>query len=214
MEEKLNKKRLVVPGEFIADVREVIPGEGTYVLNGKVYSLFLGELIYDSSKHLVSVKPIKYVIYPKKGDIVLGEIISAGATTATMKILFIVRKINDNPEFTILHTPFSGLIHISQIGVRTDNVSKILKSGDKVLGIITVSKTSPLGVSLIGEEFGVVAANCSKCGTALVKQLNVLMCPRCKKQDPRKMSSLYAYEKFTALFHLYKGKRYMPAETE
>ena len=212
--EKIENLKIVVPGEFLGDVREYIAGEGTYVSNGRIYARILGVVIYDTSKKMVCVKPIKSPILPKKNDIVLAEVISSGDSIAQVKIYFVIKRRDKDLRFIPLIPPFSGLIHISQLGTRTESVSTLLKVGDKILGHVTIDAYPPFGVSLVGKSFGVVAARCSICGTPLIYRENDLFCPSCKKRNPRKISPLYNFEKFEELFRKYKEKALIGMEVE
>ena len=208
------EERIVVPGEFIANAKTITPGKGTYVQDDRIYSLYLGHLRFDAEKSVVYVEPFKKIIYPKRGDLVLAEVISSGNTIASLKIWFLIRSIsNKEILFSPLNKPFSGTIHISQLGTRTESINKLIKTGDKVLGVITTDYTLPLSISIASKELGVVAANCSRCGAPLIKK-GRLFCPICNKPDIRKTSSLYNYEKFNGIFRIYKPKQYITMEVE
>ncbi|MHA1616053.1 MAG: exosome complex RNA-binding protein Csl4 [Candidatus Njordarchaeales archaeon] len=214
MAKDIQGKKVVVPGEYIGNVKEYIPGEGTYTANGKIFSLYYGVVMYDKEKKKINVRPIKQPIVPQKNDIILAEITSSGDSIAQAKIYFIIRREDTESKLIPLIPPFSGLIHVSQLGIRTEAISRYIKVSDKIIGRITIDSYPPFGISLAGKDYGVVAARCSNCGTPLTRKNNNLFCPNCHKNNPRKISPLYNFELFEELFRKYKRRVEVIGEVE
>jgi len=216
LDKKVEHGMIVVPGDILGSKDTYEPGWGTYIKNGLIVAKHYGRVVikkFDDKMQLLVV-PFKQVIYPRKGEIVIGEVIFSSNVVSNIKIWFYVRRKNSSYDIIPLAAPFSGMIHISQVGKRVESMSKILKIGDKVLAVIIVDKASPLGLSIARNELGVVAAKCSICGTALIKTRDGLVCPKCRKESHRKVSRLYDYKRFESLFNIYRPRRYISFETE
>lgn len=218
-EEQLNKKEegsLAFPGEVIASAEKFRPGKGTISINNrKIVSTILGTVHFNYSNNFVWIKPIKQPVFPRKGDIVLGEVISAGNSIANIKIWFLIRNNKSQRRLTFipLEKPFSANLHISQVGMRTELLSKVIKIGDIILGKVVTDYTLPVNIVTNDKVLGVVSAICSICGFPLIKKKE-LYCPRCNRTEIRKVSALYDYEKFTYLMKIHKPKRYLVMEFE
>jgi len=206
---------LVFPGEVIADAWKFQPGKGTVRMNEKIISTILGIAHFNYKNNFVWVEPIKQPIFPKKNDLVLGEAISVGNSIANIKIWFIMRESRSARKLTLipLEKPFSANLHISQAGMRTESLSKIIKTGDVILGRIVMDYTLPVNIVINDKILGVVSAVCSTCGTPLIKKKD-LYCPKCNKTETRKVSMLYDHGKFMHLIKTHKPKRYLIMEFE
>ena len=147
--------------------------------------------------------PLKEPIVLKKDDIVLGEVISVSNSIAQVRIYFVFK----DRKFTPLIEPFSGLVHISQLGRRVPVISDFIKVGDRILGKIIVDFYPPYSLSLDSRLLGVVSAKCSICGASLIKKNRRLICPNCERVEQRIISEIYDTEKFDLLFDSLKVKR-------
>jgi exosome complex component RRP4 len=120
-------KNIVVPGDLISD-DPTKSGEGTYVENGKIYSLIYG--IFDD-KDKVRVIPLSGKYIPAVGDVVIGMI--ADISFSNWKV--------------DINSPYEALMHISEYPRRIDSseMSKIMRVGDlaifKVIDVDASMKT-------------------------------------------------------------------------
>ncbi|MBI2583870.1 MAG: RNA-binding protein [Candidatus Aenigmarchaeota archaeon] len=69
LEQAKKERRLVIPGDHLGDEQA---GHGTYVVEGKVYSKYIGLAEVRNGKHIVI--PLAGVYSPKRGDGVIGKI--------------------------------------------------------------------------------------------------------------------------------------------
>jgi exosome complex component RRP4 len=72
MSEELNERKIVIPGEIIAEGDEFLPGENTEKIDGKVYALRYG--LADEQERLVKVIPLSGVYIPRRGNVVIGKV--------------------------------------------------------------------------------------------------------------------------------------------
>ncbi len=206
---------IVIPGDVIGEAENIKSGSGTTIVDKKIIATTFGILHYGRERKLVWVEPIKQIKLPRKNDLVIGEVISSGSTIASIKTWFIIKKDKNSNRviFIQLEKPFSANLHISQLGIRTEALSKVIKIGDVILAKVIMNHTLPLNIAINNNLLGIVAARCSSCGAPLIKKQG-LYCEVCNRKEIRKISSLYDYEKFMTLIKTYKPKRYLVMELE
>lgn len=66
-------RKIVVPGELLAEGIDFLPGRGTYKHDGKIRSKFLG--LVRVKNHLINVIPLSGAYMPQERDGVIGEIV-------------------------------------------------------------------------------------------------------------------------------------------
>jgi exosome complex component RRP4 len=105
-------KTIVIPGDLLSDDASKA-AEGTYIENGKVYSLIYG-LADDREK--IRVIPLSGKYLPTIGDVVIGMV---------SDISFSNWKVNIN-------SPYEALMHISEYPRRIESseMAKIMRVGD------------------------------------------------------------------------------------
>ncbi|RLG71514.1 MAG: RNA-binding protein [Methanobacteriota archaeon] len=179
---------LVLPGDFIGVSEEFIPGEGTYEEDGMIHSSIIGILILDEKRGVVSVFPKTSVPpTPQRGNVVVGQVVN---NKGQMVVLDLIRLhgIEERP-FPI---PIQGSIHISKISSGyTQDITREYKIGDIVRAKVISHHTSPIQLSTIDPDLGVIKANCSSCRTPLKRERNHLLCPNCGNRETRKLSTIY-----------------------
>ena len=128
MSEVVEKKRIVVPGEELAE-GDYLPGENTYKIDRKVYASRVG--LVDFSGNRVYVVPLKGGYMPLVDDPVIGRIADIGMSGWTVDI--------GAPYPAML--PSSETFGPRQPFARTD-LSKVFDVGDLVLArVISFDRT-------------------------------------------------------------------------
>ncbi|MFQ6076703.1 MAG: exosome complex RNA-binding protein Csl4 [Candidatus Bathyarchaeia archaeon] len=177
--------QFVVPGDRLGVIEEFLPGEGTYVDDGTVYSFRSGHAEIDLKNKTVSIRArTRIPPVPKRGDIVLARVMGIQEKSLSMRI-FKVGK-------TSISTPFSGLMHVSDVMegfVRT--MSDSFRVGDIIRARVISTANRRFHLSTEGERLGVVYSYCSHCGQLLVRRGNSLYCPVCRRFRHRKAASDY-----------------------
>jgi len=184
MNEIRSSGQFVVPGWKLGVIEEFIPGSGTYVKDGSIYSSNVGYVLIDFVNKKVSVYPAaRNMNIPKIGSLVIGEVTGVQSSHATLQIVKIGRK--------ILPGHFTGVIHISDVSRRyLDNMYDAFRIGDVIRAKIISDKNRTLHLSTKDENLGVIYAFCSQCGGMLVKRRN-LRCNICRNVEKRKIASDY-----------------------
>jgi len=176
---------LVLPGEKLGVIEEFIPGDGTYVEDGNIYSSITGQLSINTARREVHILPRAHQpLIPREGDIVTGEVTNVQEKTLTLRIL----QIGDAQ----LSTFFTGVMHISDVShgyVKT--MEDAFKAGDIVRARVISTKNREVHLSTQNGKLGVIQAFCVHCGNPLIPQRNRLRCVRCNKIHDRKMTVDY-----------------------
>lgn len=179
------RKRFVFPGEMLGVIEEFLPGQGTYVKNGNIYSSATGYLRLDKVNKEAQVdSKARKPIVPKKGDIVIGRVSVVQDKTMTIKIFQIGDKVLDNY--------FTGVMHVSNACKSyVKKLFDVFKVGDIVRSKVISTMNREFHLTTEGRDFGVLRSRCSKCGDKLVLRDRRLRCPSCNRSEKRKVASDY-----------------------
>lgn len=132
-------KNIVVPGDLLSD-DPTKSGEGTYVENGKVYSLIYG--IFDD-KDKIRVIPLSGKYIPSIGDVVIGLIVDISFSNWKVDIT----------------SPYEALMHISEYPRRIDSseMSKIMRVGDlAIFKVVDVDTSMKIELALKNDQLQVL----------------------------------------------------------
>ncbi len=175
---------LVIPGEIIGTREEYEPGDGTYVHRSDIHSMNAGYVNLDENIRRLSVEPVTNTPPTiNKGDIVVGTVTNVRDTMALVQI----DAIKGQGERGFVN-PGIAAIHVSNIKeAYVKDISKEFAVTDVVKA--KVINMENLRLTTSGNSLGVMAANCSNCGVALVKENKGLKCPECGNKENRKLSS-------------------------
>lgn len=181
------RRELVFPGDELAVIEEFLEGPGAYQENGIVRSAELGDVQFDLERREVKVsKRTRTPLLPEEGLDIVGEVGSVKRRMANVEI-FQMKGVEISP-------PFTGVIHISSVGLDVKNMNLALRSGDIVKAKVINTKNKITQLSLEGSKYGVIYAFCSKCGSLLQQRGMRLLCSRCGRVERRKIARTYGME--------------------
>lgn len=125
-----SEKEIVLPGQLLSEDGKR-GGEGTYVLDSKVYSAVIGLATIKNEK--VCVIPLKGVYNPQAGDKVIGiitEVRPNGYEVSLGKHLYATIKIPDKREVQAMNFKIGDVIYgvVKESGLR----GVFLETGDKL----------------------------------------------------------------------------------
>ena len=108
-------RKVVVPGDLLSE-DDKRSGEGTYIKDGRVYSLLYGLANY---RDKINVIPLAGKYVPASGDNVIG----------------VVKDITFSNWIVDINSPYDGLLHISEFPKRieSDEMSKHLRIGSSIM---------------------------------------------------------------------------------
>jgi exosome complex component CSL4 len=189
MKDSTKNKEIVLTGQYLGVVEEYLPDkQSTYVKEGRIYATKTGIVEIDKDRR--SIKILGYQEEDRKtvktGDIIIGTVLflrlySVGISFAT---------INNKIQF---NSSYLGNVHVSHISKRyTEKISDAFQITDIVRAKVTSQEENEYSLSTEGNEFGVIHADCSICGTTLGKiGPDRLRCERCGNIENRKLASDY-----------------------
>lgn len=181
----IKNKKIVIPGEEIATTEELLAGEGTFELKGKIFSSYLGRLDLDSEEMVARVEPINPLVRLKVGDVVLAVVEDV---KSSMVIADVVR-VEGKPRNVTGETLAS--IHVSKISEGyTSDVWKEFRIGDIIRAKVLQTKPS-VQLSTDRPNLGVLLALCTKCRMPLAKKDKTLFCENCQRTEGRKTAPDY-----------------------
>jgi len=177
--------KFVVPGEKLGVIEEFMPGPGTYVHNGTIYSKITGRTLVDVLSKKVSVYPVVHTTpVPRVGSVVIGQVYNVQSKIAIIRIWRIGKK--------LLSGFFSGILHISDVSRGyVEHMHDVYKTGDIVRAKVISEKNRAYHLSTAEKSLGVIYAFCSGCGHLLNLERGRLKCSRCGNIEKRKVASDY-----------------------
>jgi exosome complex component CSL4 len=139
----------IVPGDYLGVIEEFLPGGGTYIDDGTIYSSTTGHLLVDSHKRKISVyQKTKSPLLPKEGAHVIGRITSIHNKTLNGYVK------------TMLDAFQIGDIIRAKV-ISTKNREFHLSTQENGLGVIT-SKCSFCGYKIILSQNRLKCPQCNK----------------------------------------------------
>ena len=178
----------VVPGDRIGVIEEFLPGPGTYVRDGEIRAANVGFLLLNMNARRVSVfRPTKLkgaACVPRPGHVVVGEVSETQQTYSLARIWMVSSR--------HLSGFFTGLLHISNVGLRVRNMFNVARPGDILRARVLSVKNRVCHLSLADRRLGVIYAFCSNCGELLkARRDKKLICEACGSLELRKLASDY-----------------------
>ena len=173
---------IVVPGDQLCVIEELMPSYGTYEKEGVVYAAAPGTVtmdLKDRSISVVSPDGTMKLALPIAGDILMGKVTHAFEQRA--EILIVRRNGKD------IHSGIVGELHISNVTRRyVKSMLDVLKQNDIVRAVALNTHGIPVKLSLVGPELGVVYGACTRCGNSLTLTThNNMFCLRCENRETR-----------------------------
>jgi exosome complex component RRP4 len=127
------KREIVIPSQFLGDVKNSKAGHGTFIENGKIYSERLG--ILNKREEYINVIPLKGRYDPIEGDFVIGIVEEASASSWLVDI----------------NAPYPALLHVNEVpwDVEFGETEKFLKHGDSIMAkILQVDVAKKIQITL------------------------------------------------------------------
>jgi len=178
----------VAPGDKLGVIEEFLPGQGTYVDSGEIRASRAGFLLLNLNDRKVTVfrpvEPKGANSIPKPGSIVVGEVSNTHQTYSLVRIWMVGHR--------HLANFFTGLLHISNVGLRVKNMFNVCRPGDILRAKVISVKNRIRHLSLAGKKLGVIYAFCTNCGSMLkAREDKKLICENCGSIERRKLASDY-----------------------
>ncbi len=184
------KRRLVSPGEEVAEVEEFMPAEGTYEEDGKIMAALFGELQLDHDEKTAKVVANNPMVTLKNGDVVYCAITDVRTSMAMCDLVAVEGKERNITGDT------SATVHISKVSSEyTQDVGREFRPGDIVRAKVIQVRPS-VQLTTQDQHFGVIKALCKRCRAPLKKQGKSLRCEACDRSEGRKTANDYGEVEF------------------
>jgi exosome complex component RRP4 len=129
-----NKKReIVIPSQYLGEVKEFKPGSGTFVEKGKIYSEVVG--VVAKNGRYINVVPVKGRYEAVENDFVIAIV------TDVMSSCWLVD----------INAPYPALLHVNEVpwDVEFNEAEKYLNTGDCIMAkVLQVDSERKLQVSM------------------------------------------------------------------
>lgn len=183
----------MVPGQPLASLEEYLPGEGVFVdeERGLLRAAQPGFLDVDRKNKVIRVRPVRRPRMPGPGSTVVGMVTGIRHDLVLVE-LYGQLELQPRPRWLWEFSgKFSGAIAIGNIANEfIKDIYDYYRVGDIIIAR-TLNKGNPYHLTTKESRYGVVFAQCSRCG-ALLEPVNerTMRCPRCGKVEKRKVSIL------------------------
>ena len=180
------KTKVILPGEQVATMEELMPGEGTYEDNGIIRASRLGLYEIDSKNRRAKIRPLTSIpVEIKTGNIVLAKINSVRSNMVIADVIHVVGKNRQVSGDT------NATLRVSEISNGyTKDPSTEYSTGDIIRAKVTQVRPS-LQLATKDRDLGVIKAMCSKCRRPLEQKGNILQCQNCNNKERRKIAIDY-----------------------
>ncbi|MFC2174745.1 exosome complex RNA-binding protein Csl4 [archaeon] len=182
-------EELLFPGDFIANAEEFLPGEGTYVEDGKIFSSVTGVADKNLDQREVSVgcKGCKLPVLQHSGLEVIGIVARTSEKAGFVDLMPL-----EDATHRYFPIPASTVLRVNNIRRGfVKSLAEEFKIGDVVRVKILEADPENVVVSTDGPNLGVIKAYCVKCRTPLDKDAKGLTCPECGWRDHRHLAADY-----------------------
>jgi len=159
-----DKKKFVVPGDFIGTEEEYLPGSGTHADGEKFYSALAGN-VSDAARTL-SISQKRTLAPLGIGTTIIGSIENIVEPIALIRVKQGSNagedRLGDNPDYSVLHASMIKKGYVK-------NVRDEYKIGDLIRAKIVDIRNGEMRLSTDGEDLGAIKAFCAKCRHAMKK---------------------------------------------
>jgi len=128
-----DKREIVIPSQFLGEIKNKKAGRGTFVENGKIYSEILGVL--NNNSNYINVIPLKGRYDPVEKDFVIGIVIEAMQSSWLVDI----------------NAAYPALLHVNEVpwDIEFGETERYLNKGDSIMGkVLQVDQEKKLQITL------------------------------------------------------------------
>jgi exosome complex component RRP4 len=128
-----DKRRIVIPSQFLGEIKDKKAGKGTFIENGLIYAEILGVLSNNSD--YINVIPLKGRYDPIEKDFVIGIVDEAMASSWLVDI----------------NAAYPALLHVNEVpwDVEFGETERYLNQGDSIMAkVLQVDQEKKLQITL------------------------------------------------------------------
>jgi len=128
-----DKREIVIPSQFLGEIKDKKAGNGTFVEKGKIYAEILGVL--NNNSNYINVIPLKGRYDPVEKDFVIGIVIEAMQSSWLVDI----------------NAAYPALLHVNEVpwDIEFGETERYLNKGDSIMGkVLQVDQEKKLQITL------------------------------------------------------------------
>jgi exosome complex component CSL4 len=178
----MEKKKLVLPGDYVSSAEEAEAGENTYEERDEIFSAAIGESQVSGGTASVKVKH-QGLVNPEVGMHVYGLVFRTSLNKAICTCVPV-----KEVEGKIRTMEFEAVLPVTEI--RKGYVKDIrdeVKIGDIIRAKIHKITATGIELSILWPEYGLVSVFCPRCRTKMDLKDKVFICGQCNWKERRKI---------------------------
>ncbi len=183
----MGKMRLVIPGDELGSVKDLIAGENTFVENDIIYSSCTGEVKKVKGNRRISVSHEGRISGNiLTGDDVICQVEDVQGNIARCKILIGAGEDRGTRPYDLAY------LHLSKISPSyVESMNDMVRINDILRARVT-SADPVIEITTLFEEYGVIYSTCPECRVGLrVSRPSILRCPECGDEVRKKAAIDY-----------------------
>jgi len=189
MREKVKDGDYAYIGQPLGVVEEYLPDKNsTYSSEGIIYASKSGTVRIDLKRKKIFIEDYNEKHTPAliQGDIVIGIVGFVRKYSVGVNIEVVNNRI-------VYNSNFFGNIHVSHVSKSyIEKVEDGFQKTDVIRAKVVSMRLNEIDLTTEDRDLGVIAADCSICGTPLQKiKKDLLKCPRCENIEKRKLATDY-----------------------
>jgi len=177
------EKKLVLPGSHLGSCEEFESGENTFTDNDETYSSTFGEV--EVNEGAISVKREgKSISAPKIDSKLICYVTRADPNKARLTCM-----LEDEVEGKCRASSIDAVLPVPNVSRgHVESIRDAVKVGDIIkVRIYKIKEGGEIEVSVIGKDFGVLKAFCSKCRSSMHLKDHIFICNKCGWKERRKI---------------------------
>ncbi len=188
-----DRKKLVIPGDRLGSVKDLIAGENTFVENDIIYSSCAGEVKKAKGNRKISVShegraPDNILA----GDDLICQVEDVQGNIARCRILLGAGEDRGTHPYDLAY------LHLSKISPSyVESMNDMIRINDILRARVT-SAEPVIEITTLFEEYGVIYSTCPACRVGLrASRPSILRCPECGEEVRKKAAIDYGEGKET-----------------
>jgi exosome complex component RRP4 len=128
-----DRREIVIPSQFLGDIKNKKAGKGTFIENGKIYAEILG--VVSNNSNFINVIPLKGRYDPTEKDFIIGIVIEAMQSSWLVDI----------------NAAYPALLHVNEVPWDVDfgETERYLNKGDSIMAkVLQVDQEKKLQITL------------------------------------------------------------------
>lgn len=184
----MEKKNVVLPGDFLSTEEEFSPGKNAFDSGGDIYSKVAGIPETDAKRKEIAVKPFSEIRQLKPGSIVLARVSLVKENSVIADLC-----LEAGATERVVLAPSTAMIPVRNVSQEyVESLKEYFKVGDLIKAKVTkILPDGSIDLCTNEPELGVIKAFCGKCRQPMHLSGTMLRCLNCGASERRKIAKEY-----------------------